>query len=168
MLTNGLLGLLKHTPEARVVVLGSVAYKAGTIDFENLSMKKGYTASAAYCRAKLCNLLFTRELAKRLSGTGVTINCVHPGAVATNILIKTDAGLGHALIKLFHPIVKTAEEGAKNIVSVATSTNFAHISGEYISGGQVTEVKGKAKDEALAKKLWDVSAKIVSDSGCFI
>ena len=160
LLTQSLMPLLKSAKNARIVILGSVAYKTGKINFDDLAMKKGYTVAAAYSRAKLCDLLFTRELAKKLQGTGVTVNCVHPGAVATNILIKTDTGIGHALIRLFRPVVKSAKDGAKTVVDVATDVGFAGISGVYFSGGKPCEVKGKAADDALAKQLWEVSEDI--------
>ena len=163
LLTQSLLPLLKKAENARIVILGSVAYKTGKINFDDLGMEKGYTVAAAYSRAKLCDLLFTRELAKRLQGTSITVNCVHPGAVATNILIKTDTGIGHALIRLFRPIVKSAEDCAKTVVDIATEEVFSDISGAYFSRGKPCDVEGRAADDALAKRLWEVSEDIVRD-----
>ncbi|MEX1308679.1 MAG: SDR family oxidoreductase [Eubacteriales bacterium] len=163
LLTNSLLDLMISTENARIVILGSVAYKLGKIDFNDLGMKKGYTLMAAYSRAKLCELLYTRELAKRLDGTGTTVNCVHPGVVATNIFIKTDAGIGRALMRLFRPVIKSPEEGAKGIVYVATSSECEGISGAYFSGAEAQDVVGRARDDALAKRLWEVSEQIVGD-----
>ncbi len=164
LLTNLLLGHMHNG--SRIVVIGSVAHKAGRIDFEDLGMQKGYSAAKAYSRAKLCNMLFTKELSRRLEGTGITVNCVHPGAVASNIGArrkegKTDiSNLRKIAGKALGPIIKTPGQAAASVAYVATSETCAGISGAYFAGSKIAKPSAKAEDIALATKLWEVSVQI--------
>lgn len=159
--------LLDHMSEnGRIVMVGSVAHKVGKIDFDDLEMKKGYSIAKAYSRAKLCNMLFTKELSRRLANTGITINCVHPGAVITNIGatqrkdkigVSSIRKLAGNILKVF---VKTPEQGAATAIYVATSDECEGISGEYFSNCKVAKASSKASDKELAKRLWEVSEQI--------
>ncbi|HEX4303074.1 MAG TPA: SDR family oxidoreductase [Rhizomicrobium sp.] len=161
VVTNILLPNLKATPGARIVSTASDAHKAGRLDFDDLQSEKSYGAFRAYGTSKLCNILFTRELAKRLGGSGVTANCLHPGFVgtrfgqnnATNILLKGLAGL----IMTFG---LKPEDGAKTIIHLASSPDVATISGEYFYKCKVIEPSLAAQNDADAARLWDVSAQI--------
>ena len=163
LLTLSLLDLMKASGDSRIIVVGSAVHRYGKLDFNDLGMEKRYTPAQAYCRSKLCNILFTRALAKRLKETSVTINCVHPGAVATNIVIKTDFGIGRVLMKVFSPIVKSAKQGAEAIVHLAASEECAGINGAYFSKCNRNKIKGPARDMTLACTLWDISLDLVSD-----
>ncbi len=163
-LTLLLLDLVKASAPARIVNVSSVGHYKGTIDFDDLKMDKGYDIMGAYQRSKLGNVLFTRELAKRLSGTGVTVNCLHPGAVRTNIWSHAPwfAKPLLAVAKLF---MISAEQGGDNIVYLATSPEVEGKTGGYYDQKRLVEPSVLAKDDALAKRLWDVSAGLCTSAG---
>lgn len=164
LLTNLLLECMAE--DARIVMVSSVAHKMGKINFDDLAMAKGYSAIRAYSRAKLCNILFARELARRLRGTGITINCVHPGVVGSNIGAKRSQGqttTGRArrfFFTLLRPVIQTPEQGALTTIYVATSDACAGVSGAYFANCKPAKVSPKAEDATLAKKLWQVSVCI--------
>jgi len=161
VVTNLLLDRLKATPGARVVSTSSDAHKAGRVDFDDLQLEKSYASFRAYGTSKLENILFTRELAKRLAGTGVTANCLHPGFVGTrfgqnnanNIFMK-------GLARVIMSFGLKPEEGARTIVYLAASDDVAKTSGEYFYKCKIEKTTDAAKSDADAKRLWDVSAKI--------
>lgn len=161
LLTISLLDLIKSTEKSRIVVVGSGAHKIGKLDFNNIPLKKGYSVFSSYGRAKLCNLLFAKELSRRLAGSGVTVNCVHPGAVATSMGMDRDTGFGKTILKLLKPFFQTPEQGAATAVYVAASDECAGVSGEYFYKCKIHKASNRANDEALAKQLWQVSEKIV-------
>ncbi len=164
MLVTGLLEQLTDT--SRVVLLSSGAHnmapKAG-IEFDNLSGDKGYKSWGNYGQSKMANLLFAKELARRFKGTAKTANAVHPGVINTNLsrhmnpVLKFFWGLGGPLF------LKTVSQGAATEVYVATSPAVAGTSGEYFADCNVAEARPDANDPALAKRLWDVSEKIVAE-----
>lgn len=161
IVTNLLLDRLKATPGARIVSTASDAHKSGKIDFDDLQSEKSYSSFRVYGTSKLCNILFTRELARRLDGSGVTANCLHPGFVGTrfgqnnasNIFLKV---LRSAIMSLGI----SPEEGAKTIIHLASSSDVATISGEYFYKCKIAEPTQAAQDDAAAKRLWEVSAKL--------
>ncbi|MGZ5923437.1 MAG: SDR family oxidoreductase, partial [Rhizomicrobium sp.] len=161
VVTNILLDRLKETPGARIVSTASEAHKSGKLDFDDLQSAKSYSTFRVYGTSKLCNILFTRELARRLDGTGVTANSLHPGFVgtrfgqnnATNFFMK-------ALTRTIMTFGISPEEGAKTIIHLASSPDVATISGEYFYKCKVAEPSLAAQDDDAAKRLWDVSAKI--------
>ncbi|MGZ6021901.1 MAG: SDR family oxidoreductase [Rhizomicrobium sp.] len=161
VVTNILLDRLKATPGARIVSTASEAHKSGKLDFDDLQSAKSYSTFRVYGTSKLCNILFTRELARRLDGTGVTANSLHPGFVgtrfgqnnATNFFMK-------ALTRTIMTFGISPEEGAKTIIHLASSPDVATISGEYFYKCKVAEPSLAAQDDDAAKRLWDVSAKI--------
>lgn len=161
LLTTNLLDLIKSTEKARIVVVGSGAHKIGKIDFNNIPLKGGYSVFSSYGRAKLCNLLFAKELAKRLTDSGVTVNCVHPGAVATSMGMDRDTGFGKTILKLLKPFFQTPEQGAATAIYVATSDECAGVSGEYFYKCKIHKASNRANDEALSKQLWQLSEEIV-------
>lgn len=167
LLTNLLLPRMGAS--ARIVVVSSVAHKVGKIDFNDLEMKNGYNVAKSYSRSKLCNVLFVAELARRLAGTGVTVNAVHPGAVATNIgAAKRRTSVG-AVRKFFGRLlsffVKTPAQGAATAIYVATSDECDGVSGRYFANCAPAKPSLKMANEALAKQLWQVSAEITGFFG---
>ena len=160
VITNLLLERLKATPGSRIVVTASDAHKSGKLDFNDLQSEKGYAAFRVYGTSKLCNILFTRELARRLEGTGVTANCLHPGFVATSFgdnndgLLRFGIGIAKRLAAL------TPDEGGKTIVYLASSPDVAGKSGGYYHKCALATPTAAAQNDADAKRLWDVSAKI--------
>jgi NAD(P)-dependent dehydrogenase (short-subunit alcohol dehydrogenase family) len=151
--------LLAAAP-ARVVNTASDAHRGYTLDFDDLQAAKGYSAIRAYGRSKLCNILFTRELARRWSGKGVTANCLHPGFVATRFgdasggFLSSAVRIGKALFAI------TPEKGAETIVYLASSPDVAAISGEYFYKCRPATPTAGGRDDAAASRLWNESAKL--------
>jgi len=160
VVTNLLLERLKAAPGARVVSTSSAAHKSGKLNFDDLQAEKSFSGFRAYGTSKLCNILFTRELARRLSGTGVTATCLHPSFVATRFGDNNEGlwAFGVAIAKRFGAI--SVEEGAKTIVYLASSPEVAGQSGGYYYKCAPETPSAAAQNDADAKRLWDVSAKI--------
>ncbi|XP_059998042.1 retinol dehydrogenase 14-like isoform X2 [Lagenorhynchus albirostris] len=163
LLTNLLLGLLKSSAPSRIVVVTSKLYKYGDINFEDLNSEQNYNKSFCYSRSKLANILFTRELARRLEGTNVTVNVLHPGMVRTNLGRHIHIPL---LVKpLFNLVTwaffKTPLEGAQTSIYLASSPEVEGVSGKYFGDCKEEELLPKAMDESVAGKLWDVSEVMV-------
>jgi NAD(P)-dependent dehydrogenase (short-subunit alcohol dehydrogenase family) len=161
LLTNLLLDLLRHSAPARVVVVASAVHRSGTMPFDNLQFEQdGYGVMRAYARSKLANVLFTRELARRLAGTGVTANCLHPGAVATNIWSQAPRSV-KPLLALAKMFMLSAEKGADTIVYLATSPEVDGATGGYYEKNREVEPAAIARDDTLARELWTRSAAMV-------
>lgn len=163
ILVTGLLDQLRE--DGRVVMLSSSAHMRAPregIQFDNLSGEKDYHDWTAYGQAKLANLLFARELARRFAGSRRTANAVHPGVISTN-LSRHMAAFKVFIFKTFGPLVlKTVPQGAATQVYVATHPSLANSSGEYFADCNVSTPRADANDAALARKLWEVSEQIVA------
>ena len=158
VITNLLLPKLK--PGARIVSTSSGAHRRAQLDFTDLQSRAGYHGFPVYAKSKLCNILFTRELAKRLEGSGVTANCLHPGFVATRFGDES-GGIVSWGVRLAKPFMGLSqEEGAKTIVHLASSPDVAGVSGEYFYECKVDTPSEAARNDGDAKRLWDVSAEI--------
>jgi NAD(P)-dependent dehydrogenase (short-subunit alcohol dehydrogenase family) len=158
------LTLLLRTPllagsPARVVNTASDAHRGNTLDFDDLQAAKGYSPYKAYGRSKLCNILFTRELARRLSGTGVTANCLHPGFVATRFG-DGSGGILSGVVRVAKILAISPEKGAETIVYLAASPEVAGRSGEYFYKCLPATPTAAARDDAAAQRLWMLSQKI--------
>jgi len=159
ILTQMLLPGLKAAAPARIVNTASGAHRGNRLDFDDLQTTRGYRAKAAYGRTKLCNILFTRELAKRLAGTGVTANCLHPGFVATG-LGQRDNGLVNAVIWIVFRFAAKPEPGAETIVYLASDPEVVDVSGEYFHDCELARPSFEARDAATAQRLWEESVKL--------
>jgi len=159
VLTLGLKANLLAAAPARVVSTASDAHKGYTLDFDDLQAAKGYSAIRAYGRSKLCNILFTRELARRWSGTGVTANCLHPGFVATRFG-DGSGGLLSGIVRIAKNFAITPEKGAETIVYLASTPDVAAISGEYFYKCRPATPTAGGRDDAAAGRLWIESAKL--------
>lgn len=161
LLTNLLLDKLKASG-ARIVNTSSGAYPSGgALDFDDLMAEKSYVAFPRYGRTKLMNILFTRELAKRLAGTGATTNCLHPGVVNTGFAADGDThGWFSTMIGLFRPFYRSPEKGAATTLYLATSPDVAKVSGEYFADKKKKQLKPYARDDAAAARLWAVSEQL--------
>lgn len=160
ILNRLMLDLLKASAPARIVVVASDAHKAagGGLDFDDLQMKNGYKGVLAYGRSKLANILFTRSLARRIEGSGVTVNCLHPGVVATGFTQDGDAGgMWGFFFKWARPFLLTAEKGARTSVYLATSNDVAGISGAYFARQKQATPSAAGRDDQVAEQLWEVS-----------
>jgi NAD(P)-dependent dehydrogenase (short-subunit alcohol dehydrogenase family) len=158
VLTNRLLSRLKAG--ARIINTASDAHHRAKLDFNDLQSKKGYSGFAVYSKSKLCNILFTRELARRLAGTGITANSLHPGFVATRFGDQS-GGVLSALVRVAKPIgAISPEEGAKTIIYLASSPEVARISGAYFTKCAPATPSAEALSDQDAKRLWQVSREI--------
>jgi NAD(P)-dependent dehydrogenase (short-subunit alcohol dehydrogenase family) len=159
VLTHGLSERLQAAAPSRVVNTASAAHLRATLDFDDLDSAGTYRARLAYGRSKLCNVLFTRELARRLAGTGVTANCLHPGFVATNFG-QRDAGLFGWGLRGAMIFARSPEPGATTIVHLASSPQLADVGGGYFYDSRQIEPSPAARDDATAQRLWQKSEKI--------
>ena len=159
VVTNVLLERLKATPGARIVSTASDAYKTGPLRFNDLQAERGYSAFGMYGRSKLMNVLFTRQLAKRLAGTGVTANCFHPGFVATRF---GDSGSGfmNFLLQTAKRFALTPEQGAQTQIYLASSPQVSQVTGTYFNKCKPVNLWRRARNDADAQRLWDISAKL--------
>jgi NAD(P)-dependent dehydrogenase (short-subunit alcohol dehydrogenase family) len=160
LLTRLLLDRLRESAPARVVTVASAAHRRANLDKDDLQLTRGYAIMRAYGRSKLCNVLFTRELARRLAGSGVTATCLHPGVVATHIWDRAPFYL-QPLLKVARRFMLTPEEGAVGLVLLASSPQFVGLSGAYLEDGVLREPSASACDRALGLWLWDESARLV-------
>lgn len=154
LLTQLLLDAIIRTPQGRIVNVSSGAHKIGRIDWKNPHLQRGFRVWNGYAQSKLANILYTRELAKRLAGTTATANSLHPGAVATNIGVDRDTGFGKAVHAMMRPFFLTPAQGADTAVFLATSPDVRTVSGEYFYRRKIAPVSARAKDDALARQLW--------------
>lgn len=161
LLTNLLLDVLKRSAPARVVTVASIAHRNGDMPFDDLQFEKGgYGIMRAYARSKLANVLFTAELARRLTGTGVTANCLHPGAVATNIWSHAP-WYTQPLLAVAKRFMVSPEKGADGVVYLATSPDVEGLTGGYYERNRKVLPALPAQDDAIAKALWERSATLV-------
>jgi NAD(P)-dependent dehydrogenase (short-subunit alcohol dehydrogenase family) len=161
VITEGLREQLLASSPARIVNTASAAHQGATLDFDDLQSAKGLAAMKAYGRSKLCNILFTRELARRLQGTGVTANCLHPGFVATRFGDQSGGVISRfvGLAKLF---AISPEKGAETIVYLASSPAVAETTGEYFYKCRPITPSHAARDDRAALLLWECSAGLAS------
>nr|XP_032820950.1 retinol dehydrogenase 14-like [Petromyzon marinus] len=163
LLTALLLPLLGRSAPSRVVVVSSALYKQGRINFDDLASERSYDPAAAYGRSKLANVMFARELARRLRGQGVTANALHPGVVRTNLGRHVSMpALARPLFNLLAwAAFRTPEQGARTAVFLAASPDVADVSGAYFGDCRQEELLPVATDDAVAAKLWEVSERLV-------
>jgi NAD(P)-dependent dehydrogenase (short-subunit alcohol dehydrogenase family) len=160
LLTHLLLERLRASAPARVVNVASDAHRWGALDLDDLQHERRYRPLLVYGRSKLCNILFTRELARRIQGAGVTVNCVHPGGVATG-LGKNNGWLAVAIAKVLKPFILTSEQGADTVLYLATASEVAGVSGKYFVKRREQQPSAAALDDETAKHLWQVSEELV-------
>ena len=159
LLTHLLLDLLKASAPARVVVVGSEAQAAGHIHLDDLSLERHYKEMVAYNQSKLANLLFTYELARRLDGSSVTVNCVHPGAVRTNFGHDSGGAMG-LIVRVARPFELSPERGAETVVYLAASPDVEGQSGLYWAHKQPKRSSAESYDADVRLRLWDESARL--------
>lgn len=159
VLTNLLLDRLIATPGARIVSTSSAAHKGAKLNIDDLQSERGYRGFRVYERTKLMNILFTRELAKRLTGTGVTANCLHPGFVATRFGDES-GGLMSYGVRLAKLVAISPEQGAETIIYLASSPAVEGQSGDYYHHCKPETPTREAQDNANARRLWESSAKL--------
>ncbi len=159
MLTATLRETLIASAPARIVSTASSAHAGSRLDFNDLQCARGYNGWKAYGRSKLANILFTRELARRLAGTGVAANCLHPGFVATRFG-DASGGWTSRLMPLARSFAITAEQGADTIIHLAASPEVEGATGAYFVKRKIAKPSAAARDESAAKRLWEASEKL--------
>ena len=152
LLTNLLLDVLKRSAPSRVIVVGSAAHSIAHLDFNDLMMEKSYSSFKAYGRSKLANLLFCFELARRLEGTGVTANCLHPGVVRTNFGHDLEGAM-KVLQPIMYPFMISARKGASTSIYLASAPEMANVSGKYFSKKMVRSSSQESTDREVARRL---------------
>jgi|SRR5271157_1605317 len=160
LLTRLLLDTLKKSAPSRIVNVSSVSHYGGSIPLEDLQLRKGYGVMKAYSLSKLALVLFTYELSRRLSGTGVTANCLHPGAVATNIWGNAMGPLSF-LGKVSKLFLIGPDKGAETPVYLASSPDVEGVTGRYFDDKKEKKSSAESYDEKLAAELWDRSSAMV-------
>jgi NAD(P)-dependent dehydrogenase (short-subunit alcohol dehydrogenase family) len=162
LLTDLLLDVLKASAPSRIVNVASGEQRNGTIDFDDLQGEKGYKGAKAYSQSKLANVLFTYELARRLEGTGVSANCLHPGAgIRTNFGSGVSGVLGFT-VRALTPLMKSPEKGAETSIYLASSPEVEGVSGRYFAKKAEARSSVVSHDERLARRLWEVSAELTN------
>jgi retinol dehydrogenase 12 len=159
LLTNLLRPKLTASAPARVITVSSDAHTAARLDLDDPNLEHGWSSWRSYSNSKLANILFTRELAGRLEGTGVTANCLHPGVVRTGF--GRDARpLMRVGITIARPFMLSPERGADTIVYLASSPDVAAKTGGYYVKRQLREPSAAARDDGLARRLWEISERL--------
>ncbi|CDQ87814.1 unnamed protein product [Oncorhynchus mykiss] len=159
LLTYLLIGLLKRSAPARIVVVSSLAHNVGWIRFHDLLSQGSYNSGLAYCQSKLANLLFARELARRLKGSSVTVNSVHPGLVRSE-LVRHSTILS-LLFSLFSLFLKSPRDGAQTSIYCAVAEELHSLTGKHFSDCAPASVAPQGRNEETARKLWDASSELL-------
>jgi NAD(P)-dependent dehydrogenase (short-subunit alcohol dehydrogenase family) len=159
LLTNLLLEALTASAPARIINVSSGSHRNASVHFDDPGLERGYRVMRAYGQSKLCNLLFTYELARRLAGTGVTANAMHPGWVRTNIG-RNNGLLLRYLMPLLQFGARTPVEGAQTILYLAASPEVKGVSGKYFIDQKAVPSSPASYDEASGLRLWELSARL--------
>jgi NAD(P)-dependent dehydrogenase (short-subunit alcohol dehydrogenase family) len=161
LLTHLLLDRLTSSVPARVVTVSSGAQAMGRIDFDDLQGENSYSGQRAYNQSKLANVLFTYELARRLEGSGVTANALHPGVVRTAFGQEDSRGWMRLMLPVLRPFMKSPEKGAETSIYLASSPDVEGVSGQYFVGSRPKSSSRASYDTAIAARLWQRSADLV-------
>jgi retinol dehydrogenase 14 len=163
--TKLLLDTIKASAPARIVNVSAGAHTGASINFDDLQGQRSYGGWGAYAQSKLANILFTYESARRLEGTGVTANCLHPGVVVTGFG-QNNTGLAGGLVRLFHtlgrPFLLSPEKGARTSIYLASSPAVEGVTGKYFANGREQKSSAISHDADVARRLWEVSEALVA------
>lgn len=162
LITHLLLDRLKQGANSRVVTVASHAHAQGQIDFDDLQGERSWSGARAYNQSKLANVLFTYELARRLQGSGVVANALHPGVVNTAFGSEDPGRTQRLLVPLLRPFMKDAVHGAATSIRVASSADLAGVTGRYFSNGKPRRSSPRSHDGQVAARLWQVSTNLVA------
>ena len=160
-LTNLLLPLLRSSAPTRIVNVASDAHKGAGINFDDIQFKQKYSGWKAYQQSKLANIMFTYELARRIQGSGVTANALHPGFVRTNFLqVFNDAPAGWLIKSIANVIALSPEKGARTSIYLASSSEVEGVSGRYFVKEKPVESSPQSRDQAAWERLWRLSVEM--------
>ena len=158
LLTNELLGLIQKTKASRIINVASEAHRYGSISFDDPELKQSYSHMKAYSQSKLANVLFTKELMRKLHGKDVIVNALHPGVVATNLF----QNMGKIISGLGSLFMITPQKGAETSVYLASSFEVANTTGEYFKNKKIVKSSKESNNPVVAAKLWQLSEDYVS------
>ena len=161
LLTSLLLDRLRASAPARAITVSSAAHRNSSLDFDNLQGERRYSPFGAYSRSKLANVLFTHELSRRLEGTGVTANCLHPGVVATGIFRNLPRWMR---VVYSSPLLLSPEKGAETLLYLATAPEVAGVTGRYFVKRRPARSSRASCDATAARRLWEASAALTAAS----
>jgi retinol dehydrogenase-12 len=161
LLTNLLTDLLKKSAPARIVSVSSEAHRSAKMSWDDVQLKKGWSSFRAYGQSKLCNILFTRELARRLEGTRVTANCLHPGVIRSGFG-HTDGGFISVLVSIASPFFTTTEKGARTQVWLSSAPEVEGVTGKYFDKCKERAPNKAAQEAAAPARLWALSEELTS------
>ncbi len=159
LLTGLLLESLNNASPSRIINVSSEAHKVGKINYDDLTGEKKYKPMVAYCQSKLANILFTKGLAKKIEGSGITVNTLHPGSVKSSFGSDLTGLLGF-LMKLSRPFLISPEKGAQTLIYLASSPEVEGITGKYFVKKRIKNSSRLSNDETVANKLWKVSEEL--------
>ena len=165
LLTSLLLGRLKRSAPARVVTVASNAHASGRLDFDDLQGERSYSGARAYSQSKLANVVFTYELARRLQGTAVTANALHPGVVRTSFGAEDPSGGQRLLVPFMRPFMKAPAQGAATSIHLASAPALEQVTGRYFAASKPRRSAPRSYDQAAAARLWQVSADLTGLNG---
>jgi len=164
-LTNLLLDKLKANAPSRIVVVSSSLHSRGVINFDDLNYEKtAYAPFAVYSNSKLANALFANELSRKLEGTKVTANFLHPGVIKTGLARESHAALRGLFFFLGGLFMKSVPQGAATSVYCAISPDLENVTGKYFADCNVTAASATANDPKIAARFWEVTEKLVSEA----
>jgi retinol dehydrogenase 14 len=161
LLTHLLLDRLTDSAPARVVTVASNAHRTGRIEFDDIQGERSYSGARAYNQSKLANVLFTYELSRRLAGSAVTANALHPGVVSTSFGVEDPGHLQRLFVPVIRPLMKSPAQGAATSVHVACAPELEHMTGRYLAGSKPRKSSQRSYDAVVAARLWQVSADLV-------
>lgn len=159
LLTHLLLDVLQASAPSRIINVASDAHRAGRMNFDDLQGKRRYNGWAAYSQSKLANVLFTYELARRLEGSGVTANALHPGAVATNFG-DGNGILGDIVMTIFRRFAISPEQGARTSIYLASAPEIEGVTGKYYTDCKPVNSSPASYDKEAARRLWQISEEL--------
>lgn len=161
LLNHLLLDLLKKSSPARIIVVSSITHLWARLDLENLNCEK-YERDPywIYCSTKLANVLFVRELAKRLTGIGVTVNALHPGGVRTSIARNARWFIKYIIVPVIYPFLKTSRAGAQTSIYLAVADEVQNVSGQYFVDCKPSWISPTARNDEITRHLWEISEKL--------
>ena len=160
-LTILLLDLIKNSSPSRIINVSSAAHAfVNDIDLDDLQSNKAFKPMNVYGKSKLANILFTRELAKQLKGHNVTVNCLHPGFVATNFGTQNDSFWGKLAMKILTPFARNSHRGASSSIYLCTSDEVKEVTGQYFYDCKIGKLTSAAQNEEKAKGLWTQSEEL--------
>jgi NAD(P)-dependent dehydrogenase (short-subunit alcohol dehydrogenase family) len=165
LLTNLLLDRLRQDAPSRVVTVSSDAQRLGRIDFDDLQGERSWSGQRAYNQSKLANIMFTYELARRLHGTGVTANALHPGVVLTAFGAEDPGRIQRMIMPFARWVMKTPDEGARTSIHLASAPELDGVTGQFFAESKPRRSAKRSYDETDALRLWDVSCALTGIDG---